>query len=56
MTVGFIKKIGFILKIAPKETWAMPHNKGFEPKYVPRQRGQISLGYYTNTKCKQNHV
>jgi hypothetical protein len=28
------------------------HHKGFEPKNVPRQRGQISLGYYTNTKGK----
>jgi hypothetical protein len=28
------------------------HHKGFEPKNVPRQKGQISLGYYTNTKGK----
>jgi hypothetical protein len=28
------------------------HHKGLEPKYVPRQGGQISLGYYTNTKDK----
>jgi hypothetical protein len=36
--------------MAWKESRAALHHKGLEPKNVPRQRGQISLGYYTNTK------
>jgi hypothetical protein len=35
-----------------KESRTALHHKGFEPKNVPRQRGQISLDYYTNTKGK----
>jgi hypothetical protein len=38
--------------MAWKESRAALHHKGLEPKNVPRQRGQISLGYYTNTKGK----
>jgi hypothetical protein len=37
-----------------KESRTALHHKGFEPKNVPRQRGQINLGYYTNTKGKPN--
>ena len=35
-----------------KEVGPLFTTKAFEPKYVPRQRGQITLGYYTNTKGK----
>jgi hypothetical protein len=37
--------------MARKGSRAALHHKGLEPKYGPR-RGQISLGYYTNTKDK----
>jgi hypothetical protein len=35
-----------------KRSRAVIHHKGLEPKYVPRQGGRISLGYYTNIKGK----
>jgi hypothetical protein len=35
--------------MAQKESRAVLHHKGLEPKNVRRQRGQISLSYYTNT-------
>jgi hypothetical protein len=38
--------------IVRKERRAALHHKGLEPTYVPRQRGQINLGSYTNTKSK----
>jgi len=38
--------------MARKGSRAVFHHKGLEPKYVPRQGGQISLGYHTNTKGK----
>jgi hypothetical protein len=38
--------------MARKGSWAALHHKGLEPENVRRQRGQISLGYYTNTKGK----
>ena len=38
--------------MAWKGSRATLHHKGLEKKYVPRQEGQISLGYYTNTKGK----
>jgi hypothetical protein len=46
-------KIAKDIKIdGPEKNWAVLHHRGFEPKYVPRQGSQISLGYYTNTKGK----
>jgi tmRNA-binding protein len=38
--------------MARKGNWVALHHKGFEPKYVSRQGGQIRLGSYTNTKGK----
>ena len=40
--------------MARKGSRAAFHHKGLELKYVPRQRGQIILGYYTNTKGNPN--
>ena len=41
--------------MARKRSRVALHHKGLEPKNVPRQRGQISLGCYTNTKDKPRY-
>ena len=38
--------------MARKGNRVVLHRKGLEPKYAPRLGGQISLGYYANTKDK----
>ena len=54
-TSGSLRSPRALKPMAPNGNRAVPHNNNkimLESKSVPRQRGQISLGYYTNTEGK----